>query len=379
MGEVITNTGSKVSMEEVEGTVNLQDLYQDVTCTDYTEAYRIRCMEACAKLGRQAWGVLPTLHELSKAQSVKLADAATAALRKVDPGMPSLKKDMVTETHVTRRGLGTSTSTGYEKGKTFAYTAPNGTVTYKKPERRKVKVDDITTPELHEGTRVYGTCCFCEKTAIFPKNLMKCNEVVAGPDRSGKRRLFCNFCLRNEFYKLKHSKNILILSYRGLIGYYYYCFHAIPKTTSMYLSDLQAYIELHVKMGVQNPLFRYDPESLCWFIDFTKVGNRPRQMPLNYVLETAMDILAAFNLYDHVKDCSPATLFNKYKDAIVDFHHHRRRPAGQRLLVPTLFGCGIPMETSLNKAIPIQALKNFVPNHMIENFKNTTSRTGWRC
>src|SRR3954470_1269340 len=104
MGEVITNTGSKINMEEVEGTVSLQDLYQDVGCTDYTEAYRIRCMEACGKLGRQAWGVLHTLHDLSKAQSVKLADAAMNALRKIDPGMPSLKRDMVTETHVTRRG-----------------------------------------------------------------------------------------------------------------------------------------------------------------------------------------------------------------------------------------------------------------------------------
>lgn len=354
MGEVITDKGN-ISMVEVEGRVSLQDLYQDITCTDYTDSYRARCIEACGKVGRGAWGVLNTLHELARSTVPKLSEAAEAALRKVDPGMPLLRKDMVVDTHT--------------RNKKMVPVTANGVTTYKKPERMQVTVSDVPG-DIHEHARIYATCSFCEKTAIFPKNLMKCNEVVAGQESQSKKRLFCSFCLRNEFYKLKHSKNILVLSYRGIIGYYYYCFNFVPKSSSMILSDIQQYTELHVKMGVQNPLFRYDPETMCWFVDFSKVGQRSNQMPINYILETAMEILASFNLYEHIREVSAATIYSKFKDAIIDFHHHRRRPAGQRLLVPTLFGCGIPMETALSKAIPIQALKNFTPSKMMENIKN---------
>jgi len=181
-----------------------------------------------------------------------------------------------------------------------------------------------------------------------------------------QKRLFCNFCLRNEFYKLKYLKNTLVMSFRGIIGYYYYCFYSKTHT---WINELWAFINLHEKIGLENPLFSYDTETFCWFVDFSKVGNKKGQMPLDYVLETTVAILASLNMYENVKGCSPSTIYGKYRDAIVDFHHHRRRPEGQKILVPTLIGCSIPT-TNLNnptdRAIPVNMLKNFTINSMVE-------------
>ena len=93
-------------------------------------------------------------------------------------------------------------------------------------------------------------------------------------------------------------------------------------------------------------------------------------MPLNCILETVVDILTSFDLYSNVKECSPAAFFQKYREAMTDFHHHRRRPDGKHVLMPTLFGTGIPHETSLTKAIPINLIQDFTPNRLIENYKH---------
>jgi hypothetical protein len=137
----------------------------------------------------------------------------------------------------------------------------------------------------------------------------------------------------------------------------------------MHLVDLQGYIDLHVKLGQQNPLFHYDPDTYSWFIDFSRVGTGKRRVPVEFVLDTVVQQIAAFGLYDNVKDSSPAAFFDKFKEAIIDFLHHRKRPVGQKVLCPTLYGCGIPHDNNLNKAIPSDVLKRFVSSHLMEASK----------
>jgi hypothetical protein len=366
MGLVKTATGTQIMMDEVEGLVTLQELYQDVKCEHYTDLYRSRCMQACAKLGRQAWGVLPILRDLAKSSNVKIQTASKEALRKIDPGMPDLDGEpLIVGSHQPHA----SDRPAKNNAGTFPVQTNTGIV-YRKPSIKKVTIVDVPVDgDLSEGTRVMGTCNFCEKNTIFTKNLRRYCEQIVGPDLEGQNRLFCNFCLRNAFYKTKLTRNILILSFRSIIGYYFYCFHNCAKQPSMWLDEIKGFTELHIKLGTQNPLFRYDPETFCWFVDFNKVGTTKRRMPVEYVLETILDIMSAFGLYEHIRESSPVSLFEKYKDAVLDFHHHRRRPVGQKILAPTLFGCGIPVDNTATRGIPITSLKNFLPTHLIENFK----------
>lgn len=399
MGVIRTAAGTEIQCDEVDGTVTLEDVYKEIKTSGYTDGHRIRMMAAAGKLGRQAWGVLPTLHEISKGMNSKLAEAAERAIAAIDPGRPKLQKTEVSGTSFRDTPNGIEPF-GTERPQTYAHAPTGGTsvvkqnpgvgkvdnrfpvtnsygnTVYKTPEIKKVTFTDLDG-DLEDHARLYGTCLFCDKYTIFPKQTMEAAARIAGPDKDGNRRLFCNFCLRNEFYKKRHQQNTLVMSYRGIIGYYYYCFHAFAKQGQgqMWLTDLQGMIELHVKIGVQNPLFRYDPETLCWFVDFSKIGTHKRQMPLSYVLDTASACLSAFSMYEHCPGVSPAGVFNKFKEAMVDFQHHRRRPPGKRILVPTLSGCGIPTDYGTsNKAIPDTWLRNFVPGHMLENHQRNKSR-----
>lgn len=382
MGFVITDSGTRIDIEEVEGEATLSQLFTDVICEHYTESYRIKCIKAWGKLNRNGWAILPILHELTKSSNKKLAEAAGEAIRKIDPGAPTISTSSTSVNPSNGHPAGCSCKSCYPKGypesrpKQAGFSKTNsipknrflvqdnyGQVHWKDLEIKKVTITDIPVinGDLAEGTRVTGICNFCGKHATFSKNLRQANKIICG-DKS----LFCNFCLRNEYYREKEARNTLMLSFRGIIGYYYYCFHQVPKISTMYMPELEAHVALHVKVGTQNPLFRYDPESYIWFVDFSKVGNKRQQMPLNYVLETVVEILCTFNLYENAKETSPATLYNKYKEAIVEFHHHRTRPAAQKILLPTLYSCGIPYEGAGKTVIPVSLLRNFVSTHMIE-------------
>src|SRR5690606_3477806 len=123
--------------------------------------------------------------------------------------------------------------------------------------------------------------------------------------------------------------------------------------------------------GLQNPIFRYDPETFCWFIDFSKVGRTKRKMPVETVLHTIIEQLACFNLYENVKECSPRKLYEKYQQAVMDFYQHRARHNGDRVFAPTLWGCDIPTRCPAGaRAIPVDILQNFQPAHLVDNYHN---------
>lgn len=350
MGLIETTNGSQVPCEEVEGKITLKELYDYVQNTQYSIGFRVECIKTCGKIGRGAYGILMYLHDLVSNNEKELSDAAKDAIRKIDPGMPDF-------------GIASS-PTKQTIPLTFARTNSHGCIIKQKLERTDVKVSSVSdSNDLSEGTRVYATCSFCEKTTILTKNILEFNKSVS------EGQMFCPVCLRNNMYRTRISRNTLMLTYRGIIGYYYHCFHLAGKHPSMWINDIHGYIELHQKFGQQNPLFKYDPETFIWFVDFSRIGTGKRKVPVEHVLETIIQQIAAFNLYDVIKESSPVNLYNKYKEAVIEFLHHRRRPPNSKLLSPTLYGCGIPHDNNLGKAIANETLKRFLPSQMIDNFK----------
>jgi hypothetical protein len=190
-------------------------------------------------------------------------------------------------------------------------------------------------PGLHcHNTKSYCRCSFCEKeTPVSPRGKLLSQILLP----AGANRFYCNFCLRHKFYQ-RDSKDILILSFRGILGYYYYSFYALTKSPLMFISEINDYIDLHVKIGSQNPVFFYDNESYLWFVDFSRIGSD--KVPIRMVLNTISEILMSFNLLDHVKDIKPHKLYLKYEEAIIKFNDKRTRPETGRILSPTLMRTG---------------------------------------
>ena len=177
--------------------------------------------------------------------------------------------------------------------------------------------------------KVYYECMFCSKrVGLYAQQRSLC-EKLSGPD------FYCMFCLRNGFYT-KNNRNVLILSFRAIIGYYYKSFYLGPQR-KMYFSEIEDYIKAHVKVGLENPVFYYDPDTMLWFIDFSKVGRGNKKIKMADVLKTISNILAAFNLERN--QIQSKSLYEKYKESIDKFYKARWRPEGKKTLVPTLQGC----------------------------------------
>ncbi len=139
----------------------------------------------------------------------------------------------------------------------------------------------------------------------------------------------------------------------------------------MSLNELTECLELHVKTGLQNPLFRYDADTFCWFVDFSRVGDGKRQVPVESVLKTITHQLACFNMYDNVREASPLKLYQKYQQAVMEFHQHRARANGDKVFVPTLLGCDIPENCSAGKgSLPLDILEGFCSLNLVDRAGN---------
>lgn len=230
-----------------------------------------------------------------------------------------------------------------------------------------------------ENTNVFCKCYFCEKET----KILKEKTVFSLRDK-----FYCTFCLRNKHYQ-KDSKNILITSFRGIIGYYYYAFHYLPKNAYIFISEIWDYIHLHQEIGLKNPIFYYDPDSFLWFIDFNRVGKTNKKIPIEKVLTTINEILLCFNLFELIRDIQPHKLYLKYEEAILKFYHQRQRPEDMKILSPSLIKTGA-CETiiekpasfynfyqstyynSEKKRIPMEETKFFMPNILNEEIGKKT-------
>lgn len=177
-------------------------------------------------------------------------------------------------------------------------------------------------------------CNFCGKEVVSTQGTTRYQERLSGPGR-----FFCTFCLRHGFNH-RGSRDTLVLTFRGIIGYYYYAFYALSKQVWMYASEIEDYAAAHAEVGGRNPLFAYDPETYLWFVDFSRVGESKRRLALAEVLKTVGEVLLSFNLYENVADIRVRDVYQKFAEAVVRFHQTRTRPDGARVLAPTLVKTG---------------------------------------
>ena len=199
--------------------------------------------------------------------------------------------------------------------------------------------------ELSE--KVFRKCSFCEKNCEAISDQSRLVDRLAGPGN-----FYCSFCLRHDLHT-RGNRDVLIFSFRSIIAYFYLqnYLNVTHGARKLWVSEIEDYIESHRQAGVVNPVFLYDPETMLWFVNFAKVGNSRKKIPLEEVLKTVVSILASFNLSETTQGISTAALYAKYKDAIENFYRKRYRPSDRRMLIPTLTNTGVvePPNCSLEK------------------------------
>ena len=185
-------------------------------------------------------------------------------------------------------------------------------------------------PENGElAEKIYYECMFCGKRVGLLLHQRSLCEKLSGSE------FYCVFCLRNGFYT-KNNRHVLMLSFRSIFGYYYYWSYL--NTQKMYYSQIEDYINDHIKIGLENPVFSYDTESMFWFIDFSKVGRGNKKIKLQDVLKTVTDIITCLNLDGNLGQGKSDIIFDKFKEAIEKFYSARWRPKNKPALIPTLQG-----------------------------------------
>lgn len=224
----------------------------------------------------------------------------------------------------------------------------------------KVKLTPLAMAPFGElSEHIVRTCNFCAKEVDAPVYVERINQRLGG-----KRDFYCSFCLRNNLHT-RNSQHILTMSFRSIVGYYYYE-HYIgshsPSHRRMWLSEIDDFIQVHAEVGMCNPVFNFDPVTLLWFVDFSKIGISKKKIKVEEVLKTVVNMLATFNLTEQVPGLQATLFYEKYKDAIMQFYNQRYRPEGRKMLIPTLVGC-INGDNRLNNVL--EKTRNFTSNDMV--------------
>jgi len=184
---------------------------------------------------------------------------------------------------------------------------------------------------------IFSKCCFCEKRCKLPAAIFRNLSKL-----SGDAEFFCSFCIRNGL-NTKNSKDFLILSFRAIIGFYYVEKYLNQKVNKVWLSQIEDLIESHKKEGLNNPVFSYDEETMLWFINFGKVGDSKKKIPLEEIKKTIKEILDNLKVEEAFSKASVEIVEQKYYQAIELFYSKRYRPNNKRILIPTL-----PLENKSN-------------------------------
>lgn len=222
---------------------------------------------------------------------------------------------------------------------------------------QQVKVSAISDGgSLAMNDRSHVICSFCETGTTLSR---VSRSLVDKLSRSNET--YCRFCLRHNLTS-RNNRHTLILTFRSIIGYYYYQFYRSKDAKrSLFHSQLQDFVRIHEQAGLANPVFRYDPDSFLWFVDFEKIGSTGRKIAIQEVNRNVINILSCFNLPQNIPGFKPSALYKKYSEAIDLFYSQRSRPEGKRILNPTLLNCGV-FET---KEIPLDKTKEFLPQDMM--------------
>lgn len=332
MGTVYLPCGSKVEVEELSGTVGIAHLVKDIRSESYVDSYMIGLINVLSVLGTHAAGAIPRLKELAKQKEKPLIQvAAQQAIKKIDvPGSVSAAKTtfVTTPVHAHDRSV-TPTKKGKEKV----------TVTL-----TPIKCD------LMVGLKKLSICNFCGKMFVPTDRERIDNEFL------GRGKIFCDFCLRNSYSEPDIAKNTLAISFRGLIGYFFFAFSNTSKVHGFYTTDLREMIENHFKAGISNHVFKYDTDTFTWFIDFSRVGEK--MMPLKNVIATVKMQLVALGCTEifHKADVVRLVQFVEYE--IVKFSKTRRTTSMPLLVTPLDAGVQT-CKPGEPKSIPFDAIANF--------------------
>lgn len=165
-------------------------------------------------------------------------------------------------------------------------------------------------------------CCFCDKIFVSDGRF---------PCLEGQQT-YCVFCFRHGF-NFRSNRNVLIMSYRAILAHYYYHGYLGGNVSH---SAIRWLIEEQEKVGLRNPVFTYDPETFLWFVDFNRIGNTSKKVPLGRVLEDANLMLKTLDLNEWVPGNPYEKTWKKYEEAIKGYYHKRQRPKNRRMLIPTL-------------------------------------------
>lgn len=187
------------------------------------------------------------------------------------------------------------------------------------------KVDADTDNELTDT--FYRVCVFCNKLVrINPNNFKSCIKMSGG-------KFYCPFCLRNNFHH-RSSRNVLILSYRAIIAYYYHRLY--PE--KMYCYQITDYIEQHEKIGLDNPVISYDPQTFLWFVDFNRIGEDRWKAPFKEVMATLKSMFDCFDLKQWCGEYACEDTWEKFEKATTLYYEKRKRPKDKKILIPTMSG-----------------------------------------
>jgi hypothetical protein len=226
-----------------------------------------------------------------------------------------------------------------------------------------IEIIPIKKKKLTDDLKVCRKCNFCEHEITISNNKEMFLRL------SPPSKFYCTFCLKHNLHT-KKAREVMIISFRGILGFLYYELYLFPKTPAMFISEINDLIALHAVIGKANPVFEYNDENCCWFIDFQKVGNSKKKLPVKYVYRTVVEILASLNLTYNVRDIKLTPLFLKYQEAIQKFYESRYRPNGQKICIPTLKGCGTitwsQMTTNplTGAKFVLEDTKNFLPSFL---------------
>jgi hypothetical protein len=174
-------------------------------------------------------------------------------------------------------------------------------------------------------------------------------------------QLYCRFCLRHGYDK--NNKDVLKLTMRSVFGYYFWEFYQTPPHPLMWISEIKDYIKRHEGVGLHNPIFNYDPETLMWFIDFNRVGDVNGKLSLEEVKETIASLFSVLNLHK-IKGLDVPKFRQRFDAAIVDFYHKKNF----EYLALSFEECE-NLEWS-NSDISIEDTKNFLPGVLDKHLWN---------
>jgi|688.fasta_scaffold17329_4 hypothetical protein len=216
---------------------------------------------------------------------------------------------------------------------------------------------NVTTIETEADKSVfdksYRICAFCDKIVrVCSQNFQSC-------DKLSGNKFYCPFCIRHS-HNFRSSREILPMSFRGIIGFLYYRYYdANPRT--LYLGQLESMIESHHTIGSNNPAFSYDPANFMWYLDFNKIGNHSRKAPFDEIKLTTKLIFDVFDLKHYLNLQKEEVLYSRFEKAMSLFYEQRIRPTDRRLLIPTLNG----IVSSKNNEEFFETTRNFTKSSMI--------------